>query len=166
VPTNSSFTRSFRAQDHTRDCDQVPADNSYVEYVDDPPQPAHSHGDRRRREFADENATKAAGFARAIARRPALGSLRPKNLCNFVRAAAYCFDGRQDEQGERTATPRGAEAAMGRLRFKLAAALARPSNLASMTNKDVGLKCGQRVSLYPPAIRPRKVAPDRFCSFS
>jgi hypothetical protein len=60
----------------------------------------------------------------------------------------------------------GAEAAMAGLRFKLAAALARPSNLALMTNKDVGLKCGQRVSLYPPAIRPRKVAPDRFYSFS
>jgi hypothetical protein len=60
----------------------------------------------------------------------------------------------------------GAEGAMGGLRFKLAAALARPSNLASMTNKDVGLIFGQRVSLYPPAIRPRKVAPERFCSFS
>jgi len=52
--------KSFRAQYHAGNCDQVPANDSDVQHVDDPQEPAHAHGDRYRREFADENATKAA----------------------------------------------------------------------------------------------------------
>jgi len=44
-----------------------------------------------------------------------------------------------------------------RRRFKLAAVLALPSNLALMT-KDAGLKCGPYLLLCPLAIRAKKVA--------
>src|SRR5260370_6631979 len=52
--------RSFPVQGEEGNRDQVPADDSYVNQVDYPQEPPHSHRDHHRYELADENATKAA----------------------------------------------------------------------------------------------------------
>ncbi len=58
--------RSFPAQGEEGNRDQVPADDSYVNQVDYPQEPAHSHRDHHRYELADEHATKAAEQHRQV----------------------------------------------------------------------------------------------------